>query len=119
MISRDSLVPNPQADAPCSARLTASSGGLGVARPTPRGDLDACRFPLLVPGPQALPGHKGGGQAARAAGMPLGGGLRSSQTGLDVAMIAPVEEMTWARRKLSCVVETAWVIWPLTSCAGV
>ena len=59
------------------------------------------------------------GQAARAAGMPLGGGLRSSQTGLEVAMIAPVEEMTWARRKLSCEVETVWVTWPLASCAGV
>ena|SRR6266567_1876241 len=32
--------------------------------------------------------------AARAAGMPFGGGFLSSHTGLEVAMIAPVEETT-------------------------
>jgi hypothetical protein len=57
--------------------------------------------------------------AARAAGMPLGGAFLSSHTGLEVAMIAPVEEMTWVRRKLSCAVETAWVILPLASWVAV
>jgi hypothetical protein len=53
--------------------------------------------------------------AVRAAGMPCGGGFLSSHTGLEVAMIAPVEETAWVRRKLSAEVSTAWVIWPPAS----
>jgi len=73
----------------------------------------------LADSPDPLPASEDADHAARAAGMPLGGAFLSSHTGLEVAMIAPVEEMTWVRRKLSCAVETAWVIVPPASWVAV
>jgi hypothetical protein len=79
----------------------------------------SARLPCLrTHGPRNLT-RSAADHAARAAGMPFGGGFLSSHTGLEVAMIAPVEETTCVRRKLSVEVFTACVIWPPASWVAV
>ena len=53
------------------------------------------------------------GQAARGAGMPAGGALRSIQMGLETAMTTPSEPTTWLRRKHGTLVSTATSTHPL------
>ena len=54
----------------------------------------------------------GADQAARAVGTPFGGGLRSSQTGLEVAMIAPGGRDDLCTQEAAAEVFTAHGRWP-------
>jgi hypothetical protein len=84
-------VPDPVAEEDAAVCGGAPVAALAV-QPLPL--VQECQVPCVrTHGPRILT-LSAADHAARAAGMPFGGGFRSSHTGLEVAMSAPVEETT-------------------------